>query len=205
VYISSDRGEFHHDQAFAVYSGSARAWQDDNFVRADQLTIYVNDKKMEASGRVQTALYNSRRQGQKANEIVPVFATSNWMNYSDASRLLHYEGDVDIRQGTDRITSGRADVQLSQNTSEMEKTVAEQNVVLTQPNRRGTGDWVQYTTADEVVVLRGNPARVEDAAQGSTEGGRLTVYVRDGRVTVDDPRGTQSPGRVKSIHKIRKP
>jgi LPS export ABC transporter protein LptC/lipopolysaccharide transport protein LptA len=205
VYISSDRGEFHHDQAFAVYTGNARAWQDDNFVRADNLTIYVNDKKMEASGRVQTALYNSRRRGQKADEIVPVFATSNWMNFSDTSRLLHYEGNVDIRQGTDRITSGRADVQLSQNTSEMEKTVAEQNVFLTQPNRKGTGDWVQYTTADEVVVLRGNPARVEDAEQGSTEGGRLTLYVRDGRVTVDDPRGTQSPGRVKSIHRIRKP
>jgi lipopolysaccharide export system protein LptA len=76
--------------------------------------------------------------------------------------------------------------------------------VLTQPNRKGTGDWVQYTTADEVAVLRGNPARVEDVEQGSTEGGRLTVYVREGRVTADDQRGPNSPGRVKSVHKVRK-
>ena len=204
VYISSDRGEFHHDQAFAVYTGNARAWQDDNFVRSEKLTIYVNDKRMEANGRVQSALYNARRRAQSGNEKVPVFASADWMNYSEANRLLRYEGNVDIRQGTDRITSGRADVYLAKETSEMEKTVAERNVVLTQPNRKGTGDWVQYTTADEVAVLRGNPARVEDAEQGSTEGGRLTVYVREGRVTADDQRGPQSPGRVKSVHKIRK-
>jgi LPS export ABC transporter protein LptC/lipopolysaccharide transport protein LptA len=204
VYISSERGEFHHDQAYAVYSGNARAWQDDNFVRADKLTIYVNDKKMEGSGRVQSGLYNIRKRSQGSNETVPVFASADWINYSEPNRVLHYEGNVDIRQGTDRITSGTADVYLAKETSEMEKTVAERNVVLTQPNRKGTGDWVQYTTADEVAVLRGNPARVEDVEQGSTEGGRLTVYVREGRVTADDQRGPNSPGRVKSVHKVRK-
>jgi lipopolysaccharide export system protein LptA len=204
VYISSDRGEFHHDQAYAVYTGNARAWQDDNFVRSDKLTIYINDKKMEASGRVQSGLYNARKRAQNASENVPVFASSDWMNYSEPNRVLHYEGNVDIRQGTDRITSGLADVYLSKETNDMERTVAERNVVLTQPNRKGTGDWVQYTTADEVAVLRGNPARVEDVEQGSTEGGRLTVYVREGRVVADDQRGPQSPGRVKSVHKIRK-
>jgi hypothetical protein len=32
----------------------------------------------------------------------------------------------------------------------------------------------------------------------------LTVYMRDGRVIADDVRGPQSPGRVKSVHKIKK-
>jgi lipopolysaccharide export system protein LptA len=86
----------------------------------------------------------------------------------------------------------------------VEKTIAQRNVVLTQPNRKGTGDWIQYTSADEVAVLKGNPARVEDTEKGSTEGGRLTVYMRDGRVIADDVRGPQSPGRVRSIHKVKK-
>ena len=188
----------------AVYTGNARAWQDDNFVRGDKLTIYVNERKMEANGRVQSALYNAKRRTAGASEVVPVFASAESMNYSDADRILHYESDVDIRQGTDRITSGVADVYLSKENSEMEKTIAERNVVLTQPNRKGTGDWIQYTTADEVAVLKGNPARVEDVTQGSTEGGRLTVYVRQSRVVADDARGAQTPGRVRSVHKVRK-
>jgi lipopolysaccharide export system protein LptA len=82
------------------------------------------------------------------------------------------------------------------------RTVAQRNVVLTQPNKRGTGDWCQYTTADEIAILKGNPAHVEDAEQGSTEGNRVTIYRRENRAVADDSRGEQSPGRVRSTHKV---
>ena len=204
VYVVSDRGEFHSESGIAIYTGNARAWQDDNFVRSDKLTIYVNEKRMDGAGHVQSQIYNARRRVGASSSTVPVFATADSMTYSDVNRTLHYESNVDIRQGTDRITSGVADVYLLKESSEVEKTVAQRNVVLTQPNRKGTGDWVQYTSADEVAVLKGNPARVEDQEKGSTEGNRLTVYMRDGRVIADDVRGAQAPGRVKSTHKVKK-
>jgi lipopolysaccharide export system protein LptA len=160
---------------------------------------------MEAVGHVQTAIYNSRRRVENNQTVVPVFAAADSMFYSDPDRTIHYEGNVDIKQGNDRMTGGVADVYLAKETNEMEKTVAQRNVVLTQPNRRGTGDWVEYTAANEVAILKGNPARVDDIEQGNTEGARLTVYMRDSKVTADDPRGPLSPGRVRSTHKIRKP
>jgi lipopolysaccharide export system protein LptA len=197
VYVASERGEFHHESGQAIYTGNARAWQDDNYVRGDKLTMYVNDKRMEANGHVQTAIYNAK--------AVPVFAAADSMFYSDPDHTIHYEGNVDIKQGSDRLTSGVADVYLMKDTNEMEKTVAQRNVVLTQPNRKGTGDWVEYTSANEVAVLKGNPARIDDVEQGNTEGNRLTLSVRDGKVTADDARGPLAPGRVRSTHKIRKP
>jgi len=202
VYIASERGEFRHDTGQGIYTGNARAWQDDNYVRGDKLVIYVNDKRMEANGHVQTAIYNAK---QKGETNVPVFAAADSMFYSDPDRTIHYEGNVDIKQGTDRMTSAVADVYLAKDTNEMEKTIAQRGVVLTQPNRKGTGDWVEYTTANEIAVLKGNPARVEDVEQGNTEGNRLTLSVRDGKVTADDARGPLSPGRVRSTHKVRKP
>ena len=205
VYIASERGEFRHDSGQAIYTGNARAWQDDNYVRGDKLVIYINDKRMEASGHVQTTIYNAKRRVENSPAVVPVFAAADSMFYSDPDRTIHYEGNVDIKQGTDRLTGGIADVYLVKESNEMEKTIAQKNVVLTQPNRKGTGDWVEYTTVNEVAVLKGNPARVEDIEQGNTEGNRLTLSVRDGKVTADDARGPLSPGRVRSTHKIRKP
>jgi LPS export ABC transporter protein LptC len=205
VYIASERGEFRHESGQAVYSGNARAWQDDNYVRGDKLVIYVNDKRMEASGHVQSAIYNSKRRVENQMTVIPVFASADSMFFSDQDRTIHYEGNVDIKQGTDRLTSGVADIYLAKDSNEMQKTVAQRDVVLTQPNRRGTGDWVEYITADEVAVLKGNPARVDDVEQGNTQGGRLTVSLRDSKVTADDARGPLSPGRVRSTHKIRKP
>lgn len=205
VYIASERGEFRHESGQAIYSGNARAWQDDNYVRGDKLVLYVNDKRMEASGRVQTTIYNSKRRVENTPTVVPVFASADSMFYSDSDRTIHYEGNVDIKQGSDRLTSGVADVYLEKDSNEMQKTVAQRSVVLTQPNRKGSGDWVEYVAADEVAVLKGNPARVDDVEQGNTEGARLTLSLRDSKVTADDARGPNSPGRVRSTHKIRKP
>jgi lipopolysaccharide export system protein LptA len=205
VYVVSERGEFHHESGIAIYTANARAWQDDNFVRGDKLTIYVNDKKMDAEGHVQSALYNARRRVNGADTVVPVSASADLMSYSDPNRIIHYEGNVDIRQGTDRITSSVADVYLNKDSSEVEKTIAQRSVIITQPNRKGTGEWMQYTSLDEVAILKGNPARFEDTEQGTTEGTRLTVFVRDGKVTADDSHGSQSSGRVRSTHKIKKP
>ncbi|MCU1264776.1 MAG: hypothetical protein JWM21_1094 [Acidobacteria bacterium] len=205
VYIVSDRGEFHHNEGVATYTGDARAWQDDNFVRADKLTIQTNEKRMTGNGHVQSALYNAKRREKGASTTVPVFATAESMRYSDPDRILHYEGNVDIRQAPDRITSSVADVYLSKENNELEKTIAEHGVVMTQPGRKGTGEWMQYTAVDDVAILKGIPARVEDVEQGTVEGGRLTVYLREGRVVADDTRGPQSGGRVRSTHKIKKP
>jgi LPS export ABC transporter protein LptC len=202
VYILGDRAEVNHDSGVATYSGNSRMWQDDNFVRGDTITLFREQKRMESRGHVQSALYQAKQKNGNATVVVPVFATAEFMRYSDPDRLLHYETNVDIKQGTDRMTSEVADVYLQKDGNEVERTVAERNVVLTQPNKRGTGDWCQYTTADEIAILKGNPAHVEDAEQGSTEGNRVTIYRRENRAVADDTRGADSPGRVRSTHKV---
>src|SRR5712692_5206074 len=202
VYILGDRGEVNHDSGVATYSGNARMWQDDNFVRGDTITLFREEKRMEARGHVQSVLYQAKQKTGNSTTVVPVFATAEFMRYSDPDRLLHYETNVDIKQGTDRMTSEVADVYLQKDNNEVERTVAQRRVVLTQPNKRGTGDWCQYTTADEIAILKGNPAHVEDAEQGTTEGNRVTIYRRENRAVADDTRGEQSPGRVRSTHKV---
>ncbi|MDQ3821242.1 MAG: LPS export ABC transporter periplasmic protein LptC, partial [Acidobacteriota bacterium] len=204
VFIVSDRAEIRHETGVGIYTGGARMWQDDNFVRADAITLYRDTKRMEAAGHVQSALYQARRKGTGgASTVVPAFATANSMTYADDTRVLHYEGMVDIKQDTDRIRSGVADIYLMKETNEVEKSVAERDVIVTQPGRQGTGNWAEYTAADDTVVLKGGPARVVDTDQGTVEGSRLTVYMSENKVVADDERGPQT-GRVRTTHKVRK-
>lgn len=205
VFIASNAAEFQHETGVGIYTGNARAWQDDNFVKADRLVLRNQQKRMEGDGNVQSVLYQARKKEANGERVVvPVFAASRSMTYSDAERLLHYAGEVDIRQGDDRITSEVSDVYLQKGNYEVERTVSQRSVVVTQPGRRGTGDRSEYTAADEVVVLTGTPARVEDAEKGSSESNRLTVYLRESRVISDSGPSTQSTGRVRTTHKIKK-
>jgi lipopolysaccharide export system protein LptA len=205
VFVASNAAEFQHEAGVGVYTGNARAWQDDNFVKADRLVLRNHQKRMEGDGNVQSALYQARRKEASGERtVVPVFAAARSMTYSDAERLLHYAGDVDIRQGNDRITSEVSDVYLRKESYEVERTVSQRSVVVTQPGRRGTGDRGEYTAADEVVVLTGSPARVEDAEQGTSEGRRFTVHLRENRVVSDGGPSPQSTGRVRTTHKIKR-
>jgi lipopolysaccharide export system protein LptA len=205
--VTSERAEFRHDEEVAIYQGDARLWQDDNFVRGDTVTLYNKSKRLDARGNVQTVIYQTRKKGEAPQ---PVFATSQAMWYQDAERQVHYEGNVDIKQGTDRVTGNTADVYLfkEKGRNEVERTVAQGNVVLTQPGRQAFADWAQYTTADEVAQLRGNPARVVDAEQGANEATRLTLYNKENRITGDSQRGNSvstptNSGRVRATHKIK--
>jgi len=116
--------------------------------------------------------------------------------------LLRYRKSVDIRQGTDRVTAESADIFLDEH-NEMSKTVVENSVTITQPGRKAIGDWAQYTADNEVAVIRGNPARVDDAENGTSQGGQITVYLRDDRVYSEGASRQNPSSRIRSVYKVK--
>jgi len=201
IFMTAERADA-KTEGIAVYIGNARGWQDDNFVKADRIELYQDDKRMVAIGHVESALYQAKRETSPGKrEIVPGFATAEKMTYSDIERKVHYEGEVKARQGADRIEASFVDVYLKQETNEVDHMNAEGNVVLIQPGRRGVGDKLAYGADDGKAVLTGKSARVDDAEKGSTMGSQLTFYNRDDRIIVENQQGT---GRVRSTHRLTK-
>jgi lipopolysaccharide export system protein LptA len=202
IFMTAERADGKNNEGIAVYTGNARGWQDDNFVKADRIELYQDDKRMVAIGNVESALYQAKRETSPGKrEIVPGFATAERMAYSDIERKVHYEGEVKARQGTDRIEASVVDAYLKQETNELDHMNAEGNVVLIQPGRRGVGDKLAYSADDGRAVLSGKSARVDDAEKGSTMGSQLTFYNRDDRIQVENQQGT---GRVRSTHRLTK-
>ena len=68
---------------------------------------------------------------------------------------------------------------------QVERIVAEQGVVITQPARHATGERLVYTTADDKFVLTGGPPSIFDAERGKITGDSLTFYRHDDRVLVE--------------------
>ena len=202
VFITSDQAQFNHQEEVGIYQGNARAWQDNNYVRADTLILQQKTGRLDGAGKVQSLLYNAERKEDGKTIKQPVFAASDKIAYTDGNKQLHYEDNVDIRQGTDRIVAGVADVFMDQN-NEMKQTVAQNNVVLTQPERRATGSWVQYTTADDTAILRGNPATVADAENGTSQGSQITVLMRENRVVNQGSTKANTSGRTRTIYKVK--
>jgi lipopolysaccharide export system protein LptA len=100
------------------------------------------------------------------------------------------------------MTASSADVYLDEQ-NELSKTVAETNVVMTQPGRRATGSWAEYTAVNETAVLRGEPATVTDAENGTSQGSELTFNMRDNRVVGQGRTKHDAAARGRSVYKVK--
>jgi LPS export ABC transporter protein LptC/lipopolysaccharide transport protein LptA len=202
VFMTAQSAEFDHRAEVARYFGNARGWQENNYVRADQLVIQQPQGQFFADGNVQSLLYDVRRKENGKETNSPVHVSSQKMTYNRDTRLVRYETGVDIRQGTDRIVGSSANIYLDER-NELSRTDVEGNVVITQPNRRAAGDFAQYIAADESVSLRGNPARVDDPENGSSSGAQMTLYLRNNRVVSDGKSKQNTSGRIRSVYKVK--
>ncbi len=204
VYITAEMAEFDHRNEIGIYSGNVRAWQEENYIRADRIILFAKERKMNAEGRVQTLLYKVKQKVVNGKEVdQPVSVASDRFSYLDETRVIRYEGNVDIKQGADRINSDSAEIFLNRQ-NELIKAIVSGNVKISQPNRRGTGEYAEYVAASEVIILRGSPAKVEDAEQGELQGAQMTLYMRENRFIGEGKEKTQSsPGRTRSIYRIK--
>ncbi|MBA3632159.1 MAG: LPS export ABC transporter periplasmic protein LptC [Acidobacteria bacterium] len=203
VFITAGDANFDHRTEIATYTGNARAWQENNYVRADKLILQQKQGQLYGEGSVQSLLYDAKKKENGKETIVPVFASADKLFYTKDKNLLRYEGNVDIRQGTDRIVAGVASVVLNDK-NEVSNTVAENNVIITQPNRKAVGDYAQYTATDEKVILRGNPARIDDSENGSSQGAQMTVFLREKRVIGESKTEQNNSGRIRTVYKVKK-
>src|SRR5690606_38835933 len=112
VYLTSGVADIDHAAEVAVCRQNARAWQDDNYLRAETITLSQKEGRLNAEGGVQSMLTRAPA-GNRSKQ--PVHASSNRMSYVRESALLRYEENVDIRQGSDRITGAVANIHLDSN------------------------------------------------------------------------------------------
>ncbi|MCS6804399.1 MAG: LptA/OstA family protein [Acidobacteriota bacterium] len=203
VFIAADRVEVNHENHFAVYTGKARAWQEEAYVTAQRLELYGRERMMVAVGQVKSGFYRAPagHQTGQARSFVPVFVSAGRMTYQDSNRLVRYESQVQLQHADRRMMADQLSVFLKPELNEIERVVADGHVVVTEPQRQAFGDQAVYTAADERVVIIGRPARIEDDRyEAAQRGSRLTYLMGDDKVVLGDHEGSQ---RVKSMRKIQ--
>ena len=213
IHVTSRSMTAHRSPAVAVYSGDARLWQDANVVEAPTLQFDRDHRSLVRAavwGRgfarpsgaepaptqlaqpVSTVLV----QVDKSGKVTPVRITSARLNYADAERRIFLDGGVTAKGSDATMTGEQMTVFLlprSQSPAaagpgtpgQVERIVAEHEVVITQPTRHATGERLVYTAADDKFVLTGGTPSIFDAERGKITGDSLTFYRHDDRVLVE--------------------
>jgi lipopolysaccharide export system protein LptA len=215
IHVTARSMTVHGTSAIALYTGDARLWQDANVVEAQSIEFDRDHRSMVAGGTsamgstasqaVSTVLVQADKvqAGKVQTEGSPVdksekstliAITSTRLTYADNERKAHFEGDVVAKEADVTITAKKMDAYLQargptnqplSGAGKLDKIVAQEQVVVTQPDRRATGDLLIYTATDDKFVLTGGPPSIFDAEHGKITGVSLTFFRHDDRVLVE--------------------
>jgi lipopolysaccharide export system protein LptA len=166
-------------------------------------TILVQADNAKSGNTPQTKKMDGKPSGKAAQRAgsSPISITATKLTYADSERKVHYEGGV-VAKGADFTASAKtADAYLlprSQTSShqafagpgQLDRMVAQDDVVVQQPRRRADGQKLVYTASDDKFVLTGGPPSIFDAEQGKITGVSLTFFRRDDRVLVEGEAST---------------
>ena len=210
IHVTAHSMSVHGTSAIALYTGDARLWQDANVVDAQSIEFDRDRRSMiatalGASQSVSTVLVqadsaqNGGAQGDRSAQSPPgkpplIAITSTRLSYADSERKAHFEGDVAARSADITITAKKMDAYLEargagnpplSGAGKLDKIVAADQVVITEPERRATGNLLTYTASDDKFVLTGGSPSIFDAEHGKITGVSLTFFRHDDRVLVE--------------------
>ena len=196
IHVTSRNMTANRSTAIAVYTGDARLWQDANVVEAPTLQFDRDHRSLVAQATSAQLVSTVLAQVDKNGTVTPIRITSARLNYVDAERRIFVDGGVTTKTSDATMTGQRMTVFLLPRSQskmgtnpampgQVERIIAEDQVVITQPTRHATGERLVYTSADDKFVLTGGPPSIFDAERGKTTGDSLTFYKHDDRVLVE--------------------
>jgi lipopolysaccharide export system protein LptA len=196
IHVTSRSVTVRRTPGIAIYSGNARLWQNANVVESRTIQFDREHRALEAQGTNAQQVSTVLVQVDKNGKATPVTITSQHLSYNDAERKIMLDGGVTAKGADVTMTAKKMNVFLrARNQSQagsdpgtpgqLDRIVAEDNIVITQPARRATGDRLEYVAADDKFVLTGGPPSIFDAEHGKITGDSLTFFRRDDRVLVE--------------------
>jgi lipopolysaccharide export system protein LptA len=200
IHVTSRNMTAHHSPSIAVYSGDARLWQNANLIEGPTLQFDRDKRSLVAQASATQAVSTVLAQVDKSGKVSPVRIMSAHLDYADADRKMFLNGGVTVKGSDATMTADRMTVFLRPRSEspvagspgtpgQVDRIVAEEKVIVTEPTRHATGERLVYTAAEDKFVLTGGPLSgppsIFDAERGKTTGDSLTFYKRDDRVLVE--------------------
>jgi lipopolysaccharide export system protein LptA len=220
AHFSADSLSGSTTSGHVIYRGHARLWQGESVIDAEEIEVWRDEKKMQATGHVVAVLQQEASQfpGPTTKTVSQTEGPTLWhisapmLTYWNEQGKAHLEGGVTATSQQGQLVSRTLDVFIQNAPSQtvtgaqapgrgqLTRALAKGAVVVRQADRRGTGEQADYTAADGKFVLSGGLPTLTDVTGDTTTGRSLTFYVASDTILVDSQEGS----RTLTKHRVEK-
>jgi lipopolysaccharide export system protein LptA len=222
AHISAEALTGSVNSGHVTFAGHARLWQGDSVLDSDQIELWRDDKKLQATGHV-VAVFS-----QLAGQVAPTSGgppssgarsmppPTLWkvrapiLTYWSDQGRAHLEGGVFATSDQGSLDSRTLDVFLESSPAipggaavgarQLNRVLAQGAVVVRQGDRRGMAEQAEYTAATGKFVLSGGQPTLINAASDTATGHSLTFFVANDTILIDSQEGS----RTLTKHRVEK-
>ncbi len=182
VLINASEMRYFDEEKRFLFNGDIKAWQEKRILLAEEIVLYEDTGKILSTGGVKS-IFPHKPKDEEKEERVEI--SSDKMTYRPEQNLIFYEKRSSLKVKDIDLRAQSVSVYLSEEEGDMEEIIARGNVVIVQNLGEGRGEEAIYDPDEESVVLLGNPVLI-DKDRGITRGDKLTFYLADDRILVEN-------------------
>jgi len=192
VFIQAKEMRYFAEQKRFLFNKETKAWQEKKVLQSEEIELFDETGKLLCEGGVKSTMPHTTKEGKEeklkiSSEKMAYFPEENLVVYQEKSTLA-------VRDAILRAQS--ISVYLGEEDKGIQKIVGRKKVVVTQNLGEAFGEEAIFDPEKESLVLLGNPVFI-DKDKGRTEGDKLTFYMADGRILVENQERERSVTVIK--------
>jgi len=193
IFITSQRMRFSEEKQRFLFEEGTKMWQERETLMAGKVGILLEAGKIHCSEGVRTVVpYQPKDREEEFLEI-----SSEIMEFKPEENLISFEGKASLKLKNIDLSAQSIDVVLGEEPGKIKEILGHGKVIIAQEQREGQGEEAVYDVDKDKIVLTGNPVLI-DKDQGRIRGDKLTFYMGDGRIVVENTDRERSVTVIKS-------
>ncbi|MGD8538170.1 MAG: LptA/OstA family protein [Candidatus Aminicenantes bacterium] len=193
VFITTEEMRYFAPQERFNFSGGNKVWQDKDILFADVLNIRRDTGRINAEGHISSTFPYVPKDKEKEERVT---ITAEAMSYDPERRFVHYKGECILKVENILLKAESVFIHLDREDERIRRVTAVEDVVISQEQYEGQGQRAVFDINKETIVLTGNPVLIAED-QGRTAGTKLTFFIADGKIVVENK------GRERSVTVIK--
>ena len=194
VFITTQEMRYFASNERFNFSGGNKVWQDKDILFTDVLNIRRDTGRINAKGNI-SSTFPYVPEDKEEEERVTISAEA--MSYDPDMNFVQYQGRSSLKVENILLKAESIFIHLDKEDEGIKRVIATEDVVITQEQNEGQGQRAVFDMKTETIVLTGNPVLIAED-QGRTAGTKLTFFVADGKIVVENKDRERSLTVIKS-------
>jgi len=193
ILISAEQMRNDEDKNRFSFKENIRMWQANRVLQASELYFDRDTGKIFCREGIRSFFaYKTKDKKEKKVEI-----DARRMDFIPDKSLILYTEKTSLKLKNVNLHAEAISVYLDEESGDIKNIVASGKVIITQDKNEGRGEKARFDSSEETIVLSGNPVLI-NKDMGRIEGDKLTFYIADDKIVVENKNQVRSKTFIKS-------